>query len=190
MSTIDQEVSQCLKVLTSGGTILYPTDTIWGIGCDATNAGAVMKIYRLKKRMENKSLIILLDDTSKLPNYTEEVPDVAWDLLRNVDTPLTIIYPKAKNLAANVSAGDGSVAIRIVRNEFCKRLIQSFGKPIVSTSANPSGIGPPLLYRHIDKGIIHGVDYAVDSSLDEIHSPKPSRIIKLETTGEFHIIRK
>lgn len=190
MSILDHEVSQCVKVLGKGGTILYPTDTIWGIGCDATDPRAVLKIYRLKKRFENKSLIILLDDAASLPNYVENIPDVAWDLLKNVTTPLTIIYPKARNIAGNVLAEDGSVAIRIVSNEFCQKLIRMFGKPIVSTSANLSGTNPPLSFRHIDPVIVTGVDYVVDGSLDEIRMPKPSRIIRLESDGEFRVIRK
>jgi len=190
MSIIDHEVSQCVKVLAQGGTILYPTDTIWGIGSDATDPRPVMKIYRLKKRFANKSLIILLDDATKLPDYVENIPDVVWDLLNKVDTPLTIIYPNARNIAENVLAEDGSVAIRIVRDEFCQRLIRTFGKPIVSTSANRSGTNPPLSFRHIDPVIVTGVDHVVDGSLEKIRSPKPSRIIKLESSGEFRVIRK
>jgi L-threonylcarbamoyladenylate synthase len=187
---MDKEIKKCTKVLQRGGTILYPTDTIWGIGCDATNAGAVQKIYRLKQRFEHKSLIILIDEAEKLRNYISSIPEIAWDLLQNVDTPLTIIYPAAKNLAENVIADDGTVAIRIVKHEFCCRLIQSFGKPIVSTSANISGENPPIAFRSIDPKIIGGVDYVVSESLDEIHELKPSRIIKLELNGEFRIIRQ
>ena len=187
---MEEELKKCLKILEQGGTILYPTDTIWGIGCDATNAGAVEKIYRLKRRMERKSLIILLDEAEKIRNYVFSIPEIAWDLLKSVDTPLTIIYPDAKNLAKNVIADDGSVAIRIVKNEFCSRLISLFGKPIVSTSANISGENPPVGFRTVAREIIDGVDYAVDESLEEIHELKPSRIIKLNQNGEFRIIRK
>ncbi len=187
---MQREIENCLTVLNAGGTILYPTDTIWGIGCDATNAVAVDKVYRLKQRMESRSLIILLDDADHLGDYVDFVPDIARDLLSYVDWPLTIIYPTSKNLASNVVADDQSIAIRIVKNEFCRQLIHAFGKPIVSTSANISGSGPPLTFKKISQEIIDGVDYIVDSSLDEIHEVKPSRIIKLTDNGEFRIIRK
>jgi len=144
---IELEIEQCLKVLRNGGTILYPTDTIWGIGCDATNSKAVNKIYRLKKRVESKSLIILLDTPEKIKNYVTQVPEIALDLLENIDRPLTIIYPGAKNLAKNVIAEDNSIAIRIVKNEFCRKLIHEFDKPIVSSSANISGEPSPLVFK-------------------------------------------
>ena len=187
---METEIQKCLTVLQNGGTILYPTDTIWGIGCDATNAAAVEKIFRLKHRTDRKSLIILVESTEQLTGYVSVVPEIAWDLLKNVDTPLTIIYPEAKNLADNVIAEDGSVAIRIVKHDFCQRLIRAFGKPVVSTSANISGQNPALSYRSIIKEILAGVDYAVNESLDQIHELKPSRIIKLNLNGEFRIIRK
>jgi L-threonylcarbamoyladenylate synthase len=187
---MEQELIKCLTILKDGGTILYPTDTIWGIGCDATNPGAVEKIYLLKRRMERKSLIILLDKAERISDYVTFIPEIAWDLLKSIDTPLTIIYPEAKNLAENVVAEDGSVAIRVVKSEFCRRLIQDFGKPIVSTSANISGENPPVGFRTVDKEIINGVDYVVDESLDEIHELKASRIIKLNKNGEFQVIRK
>ena len=177
-------------VLESGGTILYPTDTIWGIGCDATNPAAVEKIYRLKNRMEHKSLIILLDADEKIRDYVAVIPEIAWDLIKNTNTPLTIIYPDAKNLASNVIADDNSIAIRIVRNEFCRKLIKSFGKPIVSTSANIAGRNPPVDFKNITREIIDGVDYVVDESMAHFQKLKPSQIIKLEINGEFRIIRK
>jgi L-threonylcarbamoyladenylate synthase len=189
MSPIEREIQHCLKVLRSGGTLLYPTDTIWGIGCDATDSMAVDKVYLLKRRMERKSLIVLLDEEEKIRNFVTVVPEIAWDLLKNVDTPLTIIYPDAKNLAANVIADDHSVAIRIVRNDFCRRLIREFGKPIVSTSANISGHNPPDIFKNISSEIINGVDYVVDESLDLLQQVKASRIIKLNLNGKFRIIR-
>jgi L-threonylcarbamoyladenylate synthase len=187
---MEQQLNKCLTILHSGGTILYPTDTIWGIGCDATNPVAVEKIYQLKHRFERKSLIILLDDAERIEDYVACIPEIAWDLLKSIDSPLTIIYPEAKNLANNVIADDGSVAIRIVKNEFCLRLIKAFGKPIVSTSANISGDHPPVGFRTVAPAIINGVDYVVDESLEEIHELKPSRIIKLSLNGEFQVIRK
>lgn len=187
---MEQEIKKSIEILTSGGTILYPTDTIWGIGCDATNEEAVTRIYHLKRRVESKSMIILLDSVEKLIDYVETVPELAWDLLKNVDTPLTIIYPKAKNLASNVVADDGSIAIRIVRHPFCSELIATFGKPIVSTSANISGSAPPRVFREISQAIIQYVDHVVRLQQDDVQYVKPSRIIKLNTNGEFRIIRK
>jgi L-threonylcarbamoyladenylate synthase len=187
---MEDEIKKCILVLQKGGIILYPTDTIWGIGCDATSSPAVTKLYLLKRRMERKSLIILLAEAPQIRNYVTAVPDTTWKLIEQADTPLTIIYPDAKNLAENVVAEDGSIAIRIVKNEFCRRLIHAFGKPIVSTSANISGKLPPLSYEDIDQEIIHGVDYAVDEKLGRIHDQKPSRIIKLNPDGEFLVIRE
>jgi L-threonylcarbamoyladenylate synthase len=186
---MEQEIKNCLEVLRMGGTILYPTDTIWGIGCDATKRKAVDKIYRLKKRLETKSLIVLLDDPEKLKNYVRIVPGIAWDLMENVRSPLTIIYPNAQNLAKNVIAEDNSIAIRIVKNEFCQRLIHEFGKPIVSSSANISGEPTPFVFKNISSEIIRKVDYVVNLYQDHFQEVKPSRIIKLNESGEFHIIR-
>ncbi|TSA25219.1 MAG: threonylcarbamoyl-AMP synthase [Bacteroidetes bacterium] len=185
-----QELRNCIDILRKGGTILYPTDTIWGIGCDATSSRAVQKVYKIKKRMENKSLIVLVDRKEKLYDYVESVPDLALDLMNSVSTPLTIIYPHAKNLAKNIIAPDGSIAIRIVHNEFCYKLIRMFGKPIVSTSANITGQPAPLLYKDIPGEIIKQVDYTVNLAHEEVHETKPSTIIKLKTDGEFEIIRK
>jgi len=187
---MEAEIQKCLKVLHNGGTILYPTDTIWGIGCDATNAAAVAKIFQIKQRPDRKSLIILLDDAEKLMDYVNSIPEIARDLIKSIDTPLTIIYPGAKNLADNVIAEDGSVAIRIVKHDFCQRLIHAFGKPVVSTSANISGQKAPLTYRSIVNEVLTGVDYAVNAAFDKIQELKPSRIIKLTMNGEFTIVRK
>jgi len=184
------EIVKCLEILEKGGTILYPTDTIWGIGCDALNGKAVEKVYLLKKRMESKSLIILLDDPEKLPQYVKKVPEIAWDLIRNVDTPVTIIFPNGINLPENVIGEDNSIAIRIVNNRFCKSLIHAFGRPIVSTSANVSGFPTPLMFKNISKEILNQVDYVVSLFHDEFMDVKPSRIIRLNEEGEFRIIRK
>jgi L-threonylcarbamoyladenylate synthase len=186
---MEEELNRCLQVLRNGGTILYPTDTVWGIGCDATNRRAVDKIYRLKKRLESKSLIILLDEAEKIKRYVKVVPDIAWDLLEIVGSPLTIIYPGAMNLAKNVIAEDNSIAIRIIRNEFCKRLIHEFDKPIVSSSANISGEPTPMVFKNISTDISNNVDYVVNLYQDQFHELKPSRIIKLNVNGEFHVIR-
>ena len=186
---MEKEINRCIDVMKKGGTILYPTDTIWGIGCDATNEKAVDKIYRLKKRINIKSLIILLDSVESISLYVKTIPAIAWDLMDSVDKPLTIIYPNAQNLPKNVVADDNSIAIRIVKEEFCIRLIRSFGKPIVSSSANISGEPAPLVFKCVSKEILKGVDYVVNLYQDRLQEVKPSRIIKLNENGEFNIIR-
>jgi L-threonylcarbamoyladenylate synthase len=186
---MEQEIQRCVSVLKRGGTILYPTDTIWGIGCDATNFKAVDKIYKIKKRLETKSLIILIDDPAKIEHYVREIPDITWDLMKNVDRPITIIYPNARNLPRNVIGEDNSIAIRIAKNEFCVRLIREFGKPIVSSSANVSGDQAPLVFRCVSENIKSSVDYVVNLYQDVLQEVKPSRIIKLRENGEFNIIR-
>jgi L-threonylcarbamoyladenylate synthase len=184
-----EDIEWSVQVLRMGGTILYPTDTIWGIGCDATNPKAVAKVYALKQRTESKSLIILLDTFEKIADYIEKVPDIAYDLFLNMDNPVTIIYSGARNLAHNVVAEDGTIAIRIVKDEFCKQLIARFGKPIVSSSANVSGLETPLFYNNIAKEIISGVNYTVTINHQKITGTKPSTIIRLYENGEFLIIR-
>jgi L-threonylcarbamoyladenylate synthase len=185
------EISICTEILKQGKTLLYPTDTVWGIGCDATNRVAVEKIISIKRRPESKSLIILLDRADNLSRYVTEVPEIAYDLIENVDTPLTIIYPKAKNLAENVIAEDGSIAIRIVKpGIFCHEMIRAFRKPIVSTSANVSGTETPMTYRFIQPEITRIVDHTVPQSFETPGTVKPSQIIKLSVNGEFTIIRK
>ncbi len=186
---MEEEINKCIEVLKKGGTILYPTDTVWGIGCDATNEEAVDKIYRLKKRINIKSLIILLDSVESISSYVKTIPEIAWDLMKNVDKPLTIIYPNAQNLPKNVVAEDNSIAIRIVKEEFCNRLIQTYGKPIVSSSANISGERAPLVFKCVSKEMLKGVDYVVNLYQDRLQEVKPSRIIKLNENGEFNIIR-
>ncbi len=190
MSELLNEIKNCVGVLNRGGLILYPTDTIWGIGCDATNEKAIEKIFRLKKRTNFKSLIVLLDLETKLLSYIKEVPEVAWDLIDFAEKPLTIIYDGGKNLAKNVVAEDGSVGIRITKDEFCKKLIEKFRKPVVSTSANFSGKESPAAFDDIDPDIIAGVDYVVNLRQHEKISSSPSTIIKLGTKGEIKIIRK
>lgn len=186
---MNEIVKETVKYLKEGKTILYPTDTIWGIGCDATNVKAVEKIYKIKQRVESKSLIILLDSADYLHHYMKEVPEVAYDLIESMDTPLTIIYPDAIGLAKNVVASDKSIAIRIVRDEFCKKVIRQFGKPIVSTSANISDEPSALSFSKISDQIKKQVDYTVDLHQNLINKVKPSTIIKLGIDGEFKIIR-
>ncbi len=184
------EIKKTVEVLRSGGIILYPTDTIWGIGCDATNPEAVAKIYKLKQREDSKSMIVLVDQAGRIPSYVSEMPDLAWDLIELADKPLTIIYPKAKNLATNIAAADGSIGIRVANHEFCNKLIGRFGKPIVSTSANISGKPFPKSFHDIDEAIKEGVDHIVSDEFDHPVSDKPSGIIMLGVNGEIKVIRE
>jgi len=187
---MDEEIKNALEALRKGGTILYPTDTVWGIGCDARNKDAVAKVFKIKQRAEYKSMVTLVCDNTMLNRYVKEVPEVAWDLLEAADTPLTIIYPGARMLAENVIAADGSVGIRMVKDEFCRNLIHKFGKPIVSTSANISGDPSPSAFNEIKLDILNKVDYVVNLRQKENTGAQPSTIIKVAMNGEFKIIRK
>jgi L-threonylcarbamoyladenylate synthase len=189
MSEFQDEIKRCIDVLREGGLILYPTDTIWGIGCDATNPDAVKRVYELKKRDDSKALIVLLDDAGKLNRYVREVPEVAWDLIDNSDRPITIIYSGVLNLAKNLMASDGTAAIRITSDEFCKQLIYKFGKPLVSTSANISGEPFGGRFQDVSSDILNGVDHTVDLHKNRPVGP-PSSIIKLDPSGKFEIIRR
>ena len=184
------EIKKMVDVLRSGGLILYPTDTVWGIGCDATNEEAVKKIFKLKKRADSKSLIVLVDSVDRLAAYVDDVPDVAWDLAEVSDTPLTIIYPTGKNLAPNVMAEDGSVGIRVTNEEFSKALCYAFRKPIISTSANISGNPTPENFYQIEDEIKNGVDYVAEARRNEDEKKSPSSIIKFEKNGTFAVLRK
>ncbi len=188
---IDKEdLNQALETLKSGGLILYPTDTIWGIGCDATNPEAVEKIFALKGRDKGKSMIILLGNDNQLQSYVSEVPEVAYELLEATDKPLTIIYSKAKNLAANVVAEDGSIGIRVVNHPFCEQLLQRFRKPIVSTSANISGEASARNFVEVSDEIVNGVDYVVKFGQQDPSNGTASTIMKLDPSGKFEFIRK
>lgn len=187
---LKEEINKALEVLKSGGVILYPTDTIWGLGCDATNPEAVEKVLKIKNRPAEKSLIVLLDTDNKLQSYVAEIPDVAYDLIEYAENPLTVIFSGAKNLAANVINADGSVGIRIAKHDFCTPLIQRFRKPIVSTSANISGAPSPKNFDDIASEIIDQVDYVVDFEQAIQNNKKPSTIIKLGPSGQFEFIRK
>lgn len=186
---LKEEVRKACEVLKNGGIILYPTDTIWGIGCDATNELAVKRIYELKHREDNKAMLVLLDDVGKLASYVE-VPDVAYELLEVNDKPMTIIYPNAKNLAKNLIAQDRTIGIRITSEAFTKALLYRFRKPIVSTSANISGEPSPKCFAEISDAVKFVVDYVVDFRQEETSNPAPSSIIKLGVGGEIQIIRK
>lgn len=187
---LKNEIAKALEVLQKGGLILYPTDTVWGIGCDATNPEAVAKVYALKKREDSKSLIILLDTENKLASYVSGIPDVAYDLIEYAEKPLTIIYSGAKNLASNLINADGSIGIRIPKHDFCQQLIQRFRKPIVSTSANISGEPTPGNFAELSEAIINGVDYVVDLEQSSSEIKQASTIMKLEADGKFVFIRK
>lgn len=186
----NNDIKEALETLRSGGIILYPTDTIWGIGCDATNAEAIEKVNQLKGRSKDKNLIILLENDNNLASYVSEVPDVAYELIEYTEEPLTIIYSGAKNLPTNLIAEDGSIGIRVVKNDFCGELIRRFRKPIVSTSANFSGNPSPKIFDNIDQDIIDSVDYVVKYQQENSDEGKASTIIKLGPSGQFKLIRK
>ncbi|KJJ37600.1 L-threonylcarbamoyladenylate synthase [Aequorivita vladivostokensis] len=183
------EIENCIAVLKKGGLILYPTDTVWGIGCDATNPDAVDKVFKLKQRSDEKSLICLVHDFKMLNEYVENVPEVAYDILKYAKKPTTIIYDNPIRVAENIIAADNSLAIRVAKDEFCKKLIQRFRRPLVSTSANISGEKTPQSYAEIDPLILEGVDYVVNLQ-HEKKSGKPSAIIKLKNDGSVKVIRQ
>lgn len=186
---MNEEVKKACTILAKGGIILYPTDTIWGIGCDATNEEAVRRVYEIKQRVDSKSMLVLIDSPDFLECYVTELPEVALSLIEVADKPLTIIYSGAKNLAPNLIAEDGSVGIRVTNEEFSKNLCARFKKPIVSTSANISGHAAPGNFSEIDENIIKSVDYIVDFRRQEKTKSKPSGIVKLGKGGEIQIIR-
>ena len=184
-----EAIDKTIQVLRAGGVILYPTDTVWGLGCDATNAEAVEKIFRIKQRAESKSLVTMVSGDGMLQRFVKQVPEMAWQLIDITATPLTIVYDDSIGLAKNVLAEDGSVGIRMVKHDFCQQLIHKFNKPIVSTSANISGEATPLDYSSIVQAIKDQVDYIVPASYAGKPSGKPSAIIKLQVNGEIKIIR-
>ena len=182
------EINNALNILKQGGIILYPTDTIWGIGCDATNHDAVAKIYALKERLDSKALICLVTDDRMLKKYVKLVPEVAFNIIDVSENPLTIIYDDAQNLATNLIAKDQTIAIRIPDDEFCYQLSRKLNGALVSTSANISGLPSPKSYKEISEQILKGVDYIVNLQHEKI-CDKPSSIIKLSNDGTVKIIR-
>jgi len=184
------DIQKACDVLKRGGVILYPTDTIWGIGCDATNEEAVERVFALKQRADHKAMLVLIDSPAKLPFYISEVPAMAYELTEITDKPLTIIYPEGRNLARRLLGDDRSIGIRITHEPFSKKLCERFRKPIVSTSANISGQPAPACYNEISDEVKHGVDYIVQVRRNEQIKSKPSGIIRLEINNTFHIIRK
>ena len=188
--TREEDIKRAVEVMRQGGVILYPTDTVWGIGCDATNAEAVKKVYAIKQRDDSKALICLVDSDARLQRYVRNVPDVAWQLIDCCDRPTTLILDGAVNLAPNLIADDGSIGIRITQEPFSKELCYRFQKALVSTSANISGEPAAQNYCDIDPRIVEAVDYVCWSRRQEHKPHTPSSIIKLGLDGEVTIIRK
>ena len=188
--TVQEDIKNAVETMRKGGVILYPTDTVWGIGCDATNPEAVAKVYQIKQRDDSKALICLVDSDARLQRYVRKVPNVAWDIFDCADKPTTVILDGAVNLADNLIADDGSIALRITREPFSKELCYRFQKAIVSTSANISGEPAAQNYCDIAPELIEAVDYVCWSRRQEHKPHRPSSIIKLGEDGEVQIIRK
>jgi len=186
----EEDIRKSLAVLKAGGVILYPTDTIWGLGCDATNSDAVEKVFSIKKRVESKSLIILVNGIDMLERYVKEIPHTAAELISVSDTPLTIIFPEGKNLAAGVCSEDKSVGIRVCNEPFCDELITRFRRPVVSTSANISGKKAPADFSEIESVVISSVDYCVRYKQEDRRKACPSPVISIDKNGVLRILRK
>lgn len=186
---INNEVHKAFEVIQNGGIILYPTDTVWGIGCDATNAEAVKKIYALKQREETKSMIVLMNGEKMMYNVFKDIPETAWQILDLSEKPTTLILDNPRNVAPNIIAEDKTLGVRIVKEPFCFKLMERMRKPLVSTSANISGSFTPKSFKEIAPEIIKGVDYVVNLQHDKI-CDKPSTIIKLSSDNQVKIIRK
>lgn len=184
------DIKEALSVLRKGGIILYPTDTVWGIGCDATNQEAVARIYALKQRVESKSMIVLMGNESQIYSYVEDPEDIAFELIEASDRPVTIIFDQAKGLAKNIIAADGSVGIRVTREKFSNALVCGLRRPLVSTSANISGQPSPSVYSEIDPEILAGVDYVCHYRRDDMSRHKPSAVIKISRGGVFKVLRQ
>jgi sua5/yciO/yrdC/ywlC family protein len=182
-------MEKLLETLKSGGIILYPTDTIWGIGCDATDDEAVMKIFKLKNRDQNKPLIILVESEKRLQDLVE-VPAVAWDIIDLSEKPITIVYDAPKGISKNLMADDGSIGIRLVKDEFCKRLISKLNKPIVSTSANFSGEKSPKSFADISQKLINEVDAVAEDQINRVSKWEASSIIRVWNDGRIKVIRE
>lgn len=184
-----EEIHNAYEVIKSGGIILYPTDTIWGIGCDATNEQAVAKIYKLKQRIENQTMICLMNGEKMIYNVFKDIPETAWQIMDLSEKPTTIILDKPRNVAKNIISSDNSLGIRLVKEPFCFKLMERMKKPLVSTSANISGQPTPKSFKEISPEIINGVDYIVNLHKDKI-AGKPSTIIKLTLDNQVKVIRK
>lgn len=190
MNLLNSSIERSLRLLRSGGIILYPTDTVWGIGCDATNEEAIDRIFKLKQRADSKSMIILVADEQAILKFTASPNPAIFNLLAESDRPTTVIYENALGLPDNLVNADGSIAIRIVKEPFCKAIIKRLGNPLVSTSANISGKPTPHFFSEISDKIKEGVDYIPNYRRDDRSPASPSKIIKLESTGEINVIRE
>lgn len=187
--TFAKDVKTAVEVLKKGGVILYPTDTIWGLGCDATNSKAIKRLYKIKERTSSKSMIVLVDDEIRLRNHVSCVPDTMYDLLESLNKPLSVIYPHAKNLTKEAIAEDGSIAIRITSHPFCKAMIKLLNKPIISTSANISGAKAPNTFQEISNKLKEKVDYIIPTCYESINEIKASTLIQMNRDGTFNILR-
>jgi L-threonylcarbamoyladenylate synthase len=185
----EDDIKSSLRTLKDGGVILYPTDTVWGLGCDATNPSAVERIFKIKSRAESKSLIILVNGEAMLERYVKDIPEIVYELTKASDSPITIIYPEGKNLAENVCGEKGSVAVRICIDAFCSELVARFRKPLISTSANLSGKHTPANFSEIDEKIIRSADYVVKYRQKDRRKHSPSPVIKIDKNGVFEILR-
>jgi L-threonylcarbamoyladenylate synthase len=190
MQTLDEEVKKTCEVLNRGGVVLYPTDTVWGIGCDATNGAAVARVYAIKRRTDSRAMIVLLDTAAKLNSYVPDFPEIALDLIECSEKPLTIVYPGARNLAPGLLAADGSIGIRITGDAFSRQLCRAFKKPVVATSANISGEACPRNFREISREILQAVDYVADCRRDDTTLARPSSIIRLDRDARVEILRQ
>ena len=189
MDNLNQEIHNAFEIIKEGGIILYPTDTVWGIGCDATNPEAVAKIYKLKQRAETQSMIVLMNGEKMMYNVFKDIPEVAWQIIDLSENPTTLILDNPRNVAPNIISGDKSLGIRIVKEPFCFKLMEKMKKPLVSTSANISGQPTPIAFKDINPEIIKGVDYVVNLHREKIGG-KPSTIIKLTNDSQVKVIRK
>ncbi|NRT15576.1 L-threonylcarbamoyladenylate synthase [Flavobacterium sp. 28A] len=189
MENLNDEVLKAYEIIKNGGIILYPTDTVWGIGCDATNPEAVAKIYKLKKRAETQSMIVLMNGEKMMYNVFKDIPEVAWQILDFSENPTTLVLDNPRNVATNLIATDKTLGVRIIKEPFCFKLLERMKKPLVSTSANISGQATPKSFKEINPEIIKGVDYVVNLQRDKI-AGKPSTIIKLTNDSQVKVIRK
>lgn len=183
------DMAQAVKTLREGGVILYPTDTIWGIGCDATNPEAVNRVYEIKKRSDSKALIVLANSEAMIANHVGQTPEVAWSVIELATSPITVIFDNGKNLAHNLLAADGSIAFRLSREEFSSQLCFHLRKPVVSTSANISGQPSPKSFHDISREIIDAVDYVVKYRQDDCTPVNPSSIVRIGSDSTVKIIR-
>lgn len=188
--TFEEDIRQAVKTLREGGLILYPTDTVWGIGCDATRPEAVSKVYELKKRADSKALIVLVNRVEDLDRYVDEVPPIALDLIEVADRPMTIVYERGRNLAKNLLAEDGSVGIRVTGEEYSSALCKALRRPVVSSSANLSGEPAPSFFAQIPRAIIEGVDYVASYRRDDSTPRRSSSVVKVGADSTIQILRK